>query len=163
MNVLDIILAACFAVAIAIGIKKGFIAQVVSILGLILGVWLSFSFSSAVSEWLGKWIEASHSILNIISFITIFILVTVCLYLIGKALETSIKIVMLGWLNRLLGALFSFLNCIIILGLAIMFFNSINEIFGIVNENNLSESVIYTFLKDTIYRIFPYLREYLSK
>ena len=41
--------------------------------------------------------------------------------------------------------------------------NNINEIFGIVNEKSLSESVIYTFLKDTIYRIFPYLREYLSK
>ena len=53
MNVIDIILLICFVPAVIMGLRKGFIAQVIAIISIILGIWLSFQFSAALSGWLG--------------------------------------------------------------------------------------------------------------
>lgn len=114
-----------------------------------------------MSGWIGQWIEGSDKLLRIISFILIFIVVIFALHLLGKAIEASIKIIMLGWLNKLLGVAFSMVKCMLIIGLLIMVFNSINETFDIVKESKLEESLLYTPIKDMTYSIFPYIKEML--
>lgn len=161
MNILDFIILLCFIPAVISGLKKGFIAQVVAIIALILGAWLSYRFSSAVSTWIGQWIEGSQQLLQIISFIIIFIVVVFALHLLGKAIEASIKIIMLGWLNKLLGVAFSMLKCMLIIGLLIMAFNAINETFGLVQESKLAESLLYTPIKNMTYSVFPYIKDML--
>lgn len=161
MNILDFIILLCFIPAVINGLKKGFIAQVMAIIALVLGAWLSYKFSTAMSGWIGQWIEGSDQLLQIISFILIFIVVVFALHLLGKAIEASIKIIMLGWLNKLLGVAFSMVKCMLIIGLLIMVFNSINETFDIVKESKLEESLLYTPIKDMTYSIFPYIKEML--
>lgn len=161
MNILDFIILLCFIPAVINGLKKGFIAQVIAIVSLILGAWMSYKFSSSVSTWIGQWIEGSEQILQIISFIIIFIVVIFALYMLGKAIEASIRIIMLGWLNKLLGVIFSILKCMLIIGLLVMAFNAINETFGIVNEGKLAESLLYTPIKNMTYSIFPYIKDML--
>ncbi len=161
MNILDFIILLCFIPAVISGLKKGFIAQVVAIIALILGAWLSYRFSSAVSTWIGQWIEGSQQLLQIIAFIIIFIVVVFALHLLGKAIEASIKIIMLGWLNKLLGVAFSMLKCMLIIGLLIMAFNAINETFSLVQESRLAESLLYTPIKNMTYSVFPYIKDML--
>lgn len=161
MNILDFIILLCFIPAVISGLKKGFIAQVVAIIALILGAWLSYRFSSAVSTWIGQWIEGSQRLLQIIAFIIIFIVVVFALHLLGKAIEASIKIIMLGWLNKLLGVAFSMLKCMLIIGLLIMAFNAINETFSLVQESKLAESLLYTPIKNMTYSVFPYIKDML--
>jgi colicin V production protein len=161
MNILDFIILLCFIPAVISGLKKGFIAQVVAIIALILGAWLSYRFSSAVSTWIGQWIEGSQQLLQIIAFIIIFIVVVFALHLLGKAIEASIKIIMLGWLNKLLGVAFSMLKCMLIIGLLIMAFNAINETFSLVQESKLAESLLYTPIKNMTYSVFPYIKDML--
>lgn len=161
MNILDFIILLCFIPAVISGLKKGFIAQVVAIIALILGAWLSYRFSSAASTWIGQWIEGSQQLLQIIAFIIIFIVVVFALHLLGKAIEASIKIIMLGWLNKLLGVAFSMLKCMLIIGLLIMAFNAINETFSLVQESKLAESLLYTPIKNMTYSVFPYIKDML--
>lgn len=161
MNILDFIILLCFIPAVISGLKKGFIAQVVAIIALILGAWLSYRFSSAVSTWIGQWIEGSQQLLQIIAFIIIFIVVVFALHLLGKAIEASIKIIMLGWLNKMLGVAFSMLKCMLIIGLLIMAFNAINETFSLVQESRLAESLLYTPIKNMTYSVFPYIKDML--
>lgn len=161
MNILDFIILLCFIPAVISGLKKGFIAQVVAIIALILGAWLSYRFSSAVSTWIGQWIEGSQQLLQIIAFIIIFIVVVFALHLLGKAIEASIKIIMLGWLNKLLGVAFSMLKCMLIIGLLIIAFNAINETFSLVQESKLAESLLYTPIKNMTYSVFPYIKDML--
>ena len=119
MNILDIILLLCFIPAIINGLRKGFISQVIAIISLVLGTWLSFKFSVTLSHWMSQWIETSPQLLNTIAFAVIFVVVVFVLFAIGKIFEATIKIIMLSWLNKLLGILFAFLKCAIILGLVI--------------------------------------------
>ena len=85
------------------------------------------------------------------------------LFAIGKVIEASIKIIMLGWLNRILGLIFAILKCALILGLVIIMFDSINGNFHAVPEKTLSESILYPPLKDLANCIFPYLKDLLFK
>lgn len=163
MNILDIILLVCFIPAIISGLRKGFIAQVVAIISIVLGVWLSVKFATLVGNWISQWIEASPQLINIISFAIIFIAVAVLLFTIGKLIEATIKIIMLGWLNKLLGVLFSMLKCILIIGFLIIAFEAINDTFGLVPESYLSDSLLYTPFRDIADSVFPLFKELLSK
>lgn len=163
MNILDIILLVCFIPAIISGLRKGFIAQVVAIISIVLGVWLSVKSATLVGSWISQWIEASPQLINIISFAIIFIAVAVLLFTIGKLIEATIKIIMLGWLNKLLGVLFSMLKCILIIGFLIIVFEAINDAFGLVPESYLSDSLLYTPFRDIADSVFPLFKELLSK
>lgn len=158
MSIVDIILLICFVPALINGIRKGFISQVISIISLIAGVWVSYEFASVVGEWIGQYIEASENVLKIIAFAVIMIGVFFLLGLLGKLLEGIISFVMLGWINKLLGAAFALLKAGLIVGLVIMLFSSLNNNLHLVSEEVLAQSSLYTPLKDMAYTVFPYLK-----
>ena len=158
MSIIDIILLICFIPAIINGIRKGFINQVISIVSIIAGVWISFEFSSIVAAWIGQYIQASESVLGLVSFALIMVAVFLVLGIIGRFIEGIVKFVMLGWLNKLLGVVFSLLKSGLIIGLVIMVFSSLNNNFHLVDDQVLAESTLYTPLKDLAYAVFPYLK-----
>ena len=158
MNVLYIILLLCFVPAIIGGLRRGFIAQVVAIISIILGIWLSFKFSAVLSGWLGQWIEAGEQVLHVISFAVILILAILALAAVGKLIEATVKIILLGWLNRLLGLIFALLKYALIIGLLLMLFNSLNGQFHLVNQKVLDSSLLYGPLLNMANSVFPYLK-----
>lgn len=91
-----------FIPAVIQGIRNGFIAQIISIAALILGVWASARFTPEVSSWLAQYITVSEQVMKVISFAAILITSFLILAVAGKFLEATFKLVMLGWLNRLL-------------------------------------------------------------
>ncbi|MGM9747687.1 MAG: CvpA family protein [Candidatus Cryptobacteroides sp.] len=163
MSIIDIILLICFIPAIINGIRKGFIAQVVAIVSLILGAWLSYRFSSIVSKWIAGWIEASPQILEIIAYIVIFIVVVMALFAVGKVLESTIKIIMLGWLNRLLGCIFAIVKCALIVGLVVLAFDALNTTFKFVDTSILDKSVLYSPIRSFAANVFPYIKSLITK
>ena len=70
---------------------------------------------------------------------------------------------MLGWLNKALGLLLGIVVTLLILGVIIVMFDTINLKYGLVSETALSESIMYNSIKDLAYTVFPYLKELLMK
>lgn len=159
---MDIIIALILLIGGIAGLRKGFIIQLFSIGAIILSAWLSYTFSSAFSEWLASYIHAEGFWLNIISFLLIFIGIGILCRLLGKLIEKLFKFAMLGWLNRLLGAIFSMAKYALVLGLVVVLFNSINTRFAWVEEEKLAESKMYTLIKTGAYTIFPYFEGLLK-
>ena len=162
MNILDIIILICLVPSIIQGLRKGFISQAISIVSIVAGVWASANFANLVSDWLAQYLEAPEQVLRIVSFAVIMIVVFIILGLIGKLLHGIIQLVMLGWVNRLLGAAFAFAKAILILGVLILIFNSINANFNLVDAKVLEESVLYPIIKDISDIVFPYLKSILT-
>lgn len=158
MNILDIVLLVCLIPALIQGLRKGFIAQVVAIISLVLGGWLAYKFSAVVTEWLAQWLDITGQALNIISFILIFAVVVTLLFLLGKILEASVKIILLGWLNKLLGLVFALFKYALVIGLLVILFDSINDKFSLVSGSYLDSSFMYSGLKSISYSVFPYLK-----
>ena len=162
MNILDIIILICLVPSIIQGLRKGFISQAISIVSIVAGVWASANFANLVSDWLAQYLEAPEQVLRIVSFAVIMIAVFIILGLIGKLLHGIIQLVMLGWVNRLLGAAFAFAKAILILGVLILVFNSINANFNLVDAKVLEESVLYPIIKNISDTVFPYLKSILT-
>lgn len=161
MNILDIIILICLIPAVVQGLRKGFISQAISIISLIAGIWASARFAGMASEWLAQHIDASEQVLRITAFSLIMVAVFIVLGLIGKLLEATIKLVMLGWVNRLLGMCFALVKCLLILGLLTLGFNSLNNTFGFVKPEQLADSVLYPIINDMAEIVFPYLKSIL--
>lgn len=162
MSIVDIILLICFIPALISGLRKGLIAQLIAIISIFAGIWVSFEFASITSQWLSQYIEAPENVLEIVAFALIMVGVFVTLGIIGKMLEGILNLVMLGWANKLLGVAFAFVKSALVTGLLIMVFNSINTSFDLVSAETLSESVLYTPLKDFADSVFPYIKEMIS-
>ena len=162
MNILDAIILICLIPALIQGVRKGFISQAISIISFVVGIWASARFANIVTEWVAQYITASEQILKIIAFALILVVVFVILGLVGRMLESILNFAFLGWVNKLAGVLFSLLKAVLILGLVIMAFNSLNTTFGLVKPELLTDSVLYDPLKNLADTIFPYIKNMLT-
>ena len=163
MNIIDIIIIICCIPAIFQGYSKGFISQVFSLVALIVGAWLSFKFSVPVGNFLKSFADLSPTILHIIAFVLILIIVMVLLKLVGNAVEKVVKFVMLGWLNRLLGIVFSLIKALLVIGLVILLVNAIYSVIPFMSSKTIEESVLFHPIKDLADAVFPYIKELIFK
>lgn len=163
MNTVDIIILACFLPALIHGLRKGFIAQGIALISIFVGAWLAFHFAGMVSEWLAQHLTGvSQSVLYIISFVLVAAVVIFLLAIVGRALRGIIKFAMLGWVDRLLGAILGMLAAAMIISIALILFNWLNDVTAIVKPEILEGSKIFTPLKDLGYDIFPYLKGFIA-
>ena len=104
MNLLDIIILVVVVIAIFIGLRIGIIKAVLSLAGLIVGVILAGHFYVPLSEQLSFISQAS--IAEIVAFAIILIGVMIIASVLAALLKWTASLVMLGWINRLGGAVF---------------------------------------------------------
>jgi len=158
MGTLDLIILVCFLPAIFIGLKDGFIKQLVALAAIILGIYLSMRFSDAVAARIAEKVSWEPFWIKAISFVAIFIVVALVLNLLGKLLEKVFKIAMLGWLNRLLGLALALVAGALIIGTLIYMVNSANGLLNFIPEEKIEESRFYKPLLELVQQVFPYLK-----
>ena len=162
MNILDAIILLALVPAIIHGLRKGFISQAISIISIVAGIWASARFANLIAELVSQYITASEQILKVVAFTIILVAVFIALGLLGKLLESVLKCVMLGWVNRLLGLIFSLLKAILIISVIVLMFNALNDSLGIVKPEVISDSVLYDPIKHLADTIFPYIKNMLT-
>lgn len=106
INYLDILLAVLLLLFAWSGFRKGLVIEIATLAALVLGLFLAYYFSGFVSEKLKDFFSISDQYLEIISFIVVFIGVIIFVMLVGKLFEKLIDVLMLGFLNKLAGAIF---------------------------------------------------------
>ncbi len=163
-GVIDVIIAVIIVAAAIWGAFKGFVKQIISIVGLILGIWCGFKFSTLLVSHAKDLlqIDAAEQTLQIIAFAIIFLVVLILTHYIGKGIESIIKLSMLGWLNRLLGFLFGAVKATILLSLAVYALNYLNSLFNFIPKEILAGSKGYAFLEHFNHNFFPFLERIFS-
>ncbi len=157
INTLDVILLVPLAWATFMGIKKGLVIELASLVALILGIYIAVHFSFITASLLSEYIDISPGILPIVSFIITFILIVLGVHLIGKITEKLVKMVALGFLNRIGGAIFSILKYAIFLSILILLMNKFMP--SLVSEKDKENSYLY----EPVEKIAPLLWEKLDK
>jgi membrane protein required for colicin V production len=104
MNLVDIVILVAIAVPVFQGLRKGLIGSLLSLVGIILGIFLAGQFYDTVGSWLG-FID-NPDIANVAGFIIILVATMVVAEIIARVLRTIISIVLLGWVDKLGGAVF---------------------------------------------------------
>tara|TARA_B100001093_G_scaffold399197_1_gene386634 strand:+ start:2950 stop:3420 length:471 start_codon:yes stop_codon:yes gene_type:complete len=130
------------------GFYHGLINEIASFLGLFIGAIISYTFSDNLSEILNSYFEIDPKVLNILSFILLFIITSLCFTIAGKSLTKLIKFISLGTINRLLGGLFSSLKFIIVIVSISMVINYLSELLmvEIIPFDQTNNSKVYPIL-----------------
>lgn len=155
MQIIDILVGLFLAYAIYKGVRNGFIIELSSLVSLMLGILIAIKFSHYLGDYLGEKTSWNPEYVKIISFVLTFILVLMGVMLLGKALTKMIGLMMLGWLNRLAGGIFSLLKMMLILSVCFNFFDKWNDKGEIVSHEKLEASHSYRPIKVVSQMIYP--------
>jgi membrane protein required for colicin V production len=156
---IDLIIIVVIIYAFIKGFYNGLINEIASFLGLFIGAIVSYTFSDNLSEILNSYFEIDPKVLNILSFILLFIITSVCFTIVGKSLTKLIKFISLGTINRLLGGIFSSLKFIIVIVSISMVINYLSELLmiEIIPLDQTNNSKVYPVLIDIGNLILDYL------
>ena len=102
MNGLDIIISIVLVIFLFIGLKIGLIKAVFSLVGLVLAIFVAGRFYVPLADLL----PLSDNWSRIVAYLIILLAVIIIFAIIAGILDKFISAVMLGWLNRLGGAVF---------------------------------------------------------
>lgn len=159
MIYIDLIIIVVIIYAFIKGFYNGLINEIASFLGLFIGAIVSYTFSDNLSEILNSYFEIDPKVLNILSFILLFIITSLFFTIAGKSLTKLIKFISLGTINRLLGGLFSSLKFIIVIVSISMVINYLSELLmiEIIPLDQTNNSKVYPVLIDIGNLILDYL------
>ena len=155
MTVLDIILIIPLVYAVYAGFKKGILAQLGGIVGIVIGIWLACRFSERVGQWFG----IDEKIAYYVAFILIVIACLIGIGILGWALGKIFNFVGLGLLNRLGGVVLSLVKTVLILGALFMAFHAINEHTRMVDRKQFDNSLLYGPIERMTDFSLPFLKK----
>ena len=159
MNSLDYILLIPLLYGLYRGFTKGLIIELASLLALTLGIYGALHFSSFTFEFLSDYVEIKTVYLQLASYGLTFLIIVMVISLTGKALTMLIKLVALGFINRMMGAIFGSIKVLLILSVFILFFDRFNKQFGMVKDEVLNASLFYKPIRIQAEQFYPNVLE----
>lgn len=163
MGTIDIVLLALFIPGIIQGFVKGIITQIVSLISIAAGAVVASRFAQDVADVaLLQFTGVDGKLMYIICFVLLFLACVIVMAIFGKLITKLIKIATLGWINKLLGALFSLFITAFVLGLLISVFEGLNASWHIVDPESFADLKIWPALRDFSSGILPQLKLFIS-
>ncbi len=158
----DFLFLAALVFGVFKGIKDGFFVSIVAFLSLLIGTMGALKFSTVVKSFIQtKWGWES-SFLPLLSFIIAFALAVLAAKFVAKAVTKMFDIVMLGFFNRIAGALFQIFVVILMSSLVFALFDQFNDKFDVVKEETLMGSKAYQVYLFVSEYIFPSMFKMIS-
>ena len=103
--ILDLLFAVIIVLAIFKGYQRGLIVGLFSFIAVIIGLAAAMKLSAVAAAYIGKAVKISQEWLPVVSFIVVFIAVVLLIRLGANAIEKTVEVVLLGWVNKLGGIL----------------------------------------------------------
>jgi len=137
------------------GAKNGAIKEVTNLVAIIIGVVVASRFS----HFLGNFLNLETGYAGIIYFAITFIVVIGMLFLAGRIITKFIHMIMLGWLNRILGVVFAVAKTMLILSVVIFYFNKIDRNETILPEESRNASLLFRPIERVAPVVMPRLMQ----
>ncbi len=120
MGLVDILILVILCGFLIKGILRGLLREVCSLLGLVLGGVFAFSLHLPLAQWAQDSFGVPGPVAVWGGFLVIFLAVVMVFAVLGFVLHRFVKMVFLGGVNRLAGALFGVLQAVVLLAVVIM-------------------------------------------
>ena len=105
MNFVDYILIAIVGLSMVLSLWRGFVREVISLIGLVLAFLAASRLSGSTGDFLGQWI-GNATVADIAGFALIFIIVMIVVGLIGAVIRKLVDMAALTATDRTLGIFF---------------------------------------------------------
>ena len=140
---LDIIFAVIIVLAILKGYQKGLIVGLFSLVTVIVGLAAAMKLSTVVAGYIGNAVNVSDKWLPIISFAVVFFIVLLLIRLGARAIEKTVELAMLGWVNKVAGVIF--FAAIYTTVFSVLLFYT--EQMKLIQPETITTSVTYSFVQ----------------
>jgi len=157
INLLDVIIIIPLLLFAWNGYKKGFIVEVASLAALILGLYIAFFFSDFAAEMLNNLFDLDQKYVAVFAFLITFIVVIFLVLTVGKIVQQFINILLLGFLNKLAGAVFGLLKGALLLSILIFVINYFNYGEFIIKQEDKEKSIFFTPVESIAPALYSWL------
>jgi membrane protein required for colicin V production len=143
MNWLDIIIIVLLAISTLMGLRVGIIKAVLSLAGVIIGVILAGRFYPALAQQLT--FISQENLARIAAFAIILIGIMVVAGILALVLKWLASAVLLGWVNRLGGAIFGLVLGAIVCSALLAILAKFLDTAGSINDSGLANLFLDRF------------------
>jgi membrane protein required for colicin V production len=157
MNYLDIILIIPLAYGLVQGLRKGLVKEIAGLLAVVLGIYLARYWSLPVSQTLVELTGWAINICTPLAYAVVFIAVSLSISTLSYMLSKIIGAIMLGWLNRLLGAAFGTIKMLLLLSVILNFVAIVDQFMPVKDKPIVQQSLLYSPIENTMSAVLPLL------
>ncbi len=143
MNWLDIVILVIVVINIFLGLKIGMIKAFLSLAGLIVGIILAGRYYIPLAERLS--FIPQDGVAKVVAFALILVGVMVITGVLAALLTWAVSAAMLGWVNRLGGAIFGLVLGAILCGALLAIWVRLYGVAGVISESSLAAILLDRF------------------
>lgn len=140
---IDIIFFILILIAIFKGYRKGFVIAVFSFVAFIIGIAAAIKLSAIVADHLKNDLSISAKWLPVISFLLVFIAVIFLIRFGAKLIEKTFQLALMGWINRLAGAVLYILIYTFIFSVLLFYADKIH----VINQHTIEASQTWPYIE----------------
>lgn len=137
------------------GYSKGLIVAAFSVLAVLLGAMSALKLSGIFAIWLSERDLISSGWAQLLSYVILFVGVMLLVRLIGKAIQSSLEVVMLGFVNKAIGGILYALVTAVIWSSIIW----IGTKMTLISPETIAASKTYTYFEP----IAPWVFDHIGK
>lgn len=145
---LDVIGAVIILIGIIRGFSNGFVLELTQIASVFVGIIVALKYTNIMAAFLQEQVAFSFELIQIVVFLILFALVVMIMHLIGNLITKVLKIIFLGWMNKLLGVVFGVIKALLLLCLLAVITQRINAVIHIIPQAYFNHSILYPFSLD---------------
>lgn len=161
MNWFDVTVSIILLVACINGYRKGLIMQIVGLATVILAAIFGGRFAHTILPEINKLFSTSPEIAKVLSFVVAFAAIAIGLSLVGRLLQRFIDVVLLSFVNRLLGVLVAAGTVMVFLSIVLNLVLMLDKNEQLVNKKTKEESFFFERVEAVVPAIVPYLQREL--
>lgn len=143
VNIIDIILLLPLLYGASKGFLKGFVVEAATLAGLLLGVIVAIRYSAITEDFLRDFLNITSKYLSYIALGVTFLVVVMLICVLGKVLTKIVDMMSLGLVNKVLGAISGMLKYFIILCVALLIVDALDDKFHFISKGIKNSSLFY--------------------
>lgn len=154
---LDLVYIIIALMAVIKGYRKGIIVGIFSLLAFIIGLIVALKFSTIVAGWLQNYGNVSSTWLPFLAFIIILVGVTLLVRLVAKILHEAVKMLLLGWADKLGGIILFIFIYTLVYSIVLFFATNVH----IISQDMIEYSKTYGWIEPLGHKVIGKIGEWL--
>lgn len=159
MNWFDLLVGILLLIAFINGYRKGLIMQLVGLAILVASAIFGGRLAESMLPQIDRLTELSPSAARVLSFVLAFALIAILLSLIGRLIQKFIDVVLLSFINRILGSVIAMGTMMLFLSILLNLVLMLDKNETITNRETQQHSFFFERVEAVVPAIIPYMNK----
>jgi membrane protein required for colicin V production len=156
MELIDVFIGLLLLYELYRGLKRGFVAEAGSILGLVVAFYAASALRGNMAQLLSPVCFNSERWSSAIGFLFTFLVVYTLFVILSKIFEGLIGVIALGGINRLAGGLFCLFKGVLIFSIVLNLYETIDSDRSFIGYKHAESSLLYKPVLKVAPSLFPH-------